>query len=146
MAEEYSFRRNRIAGGIGADDGFWENLEDGTFAMCRCPDCKEWMWPALWRCPHCGGWEQEWVPVEPTGTVYSWTRSWYAFDRTRQRADEIPYVVVLAELEQAGRARVLGQLTGPEDGLRVGARVEAAIQPPSEKTLGYPSIRWRLTG
>jgi uncharacterized OB-fold protein len=143
---QYSFRSNRIVGGIGADDGFWESLEDGTLKLCRCASCDAWLWPAVPRCADCGSWEQAWVEVAPTGTVYSWTRSHYAFDRTGQRADDVPYVVVLAELPQAGHARVLGVLEGREKGLRIGAPVTATIDPPTSRTLGYPALRWSLAG
>ena len=79
------------------------------------------------------------------GSVYSWTRSWYAFDRTRERAEDVPYVVVLAELHEAGKARVIGVLDGPDAGLRIGAGVRGHIDPPSPKSKGYPALRWSLT-
>lgn len=82
--------------------------------------------------------------MEASGTVYSWTRTWYVFDRTRERADQVPYVVVLAEIPQAGSARVIGALSGPEDGLRIGAPVVGTIVPPSPRTKGYPAMTWRL--
>lgn len=102
------------------------------------------MWPAHYRCGDCGSWEQDWVDVEPVGAVYSWTRSWYAFERTRERADALPYVVILTELPQAGGARVLGVLQGDDSGLRIGAPVRGRIDPPSATTKGYPAIRWQL--
>src|SRR2546423_15710336 len=104
------------------------------------------MWPAHFRCGECGSWDQEWVQREPTGVVYSWTRTWYAFDRTKERAEDLPYVVVLAEVADAGAARVMGILAGEESGLKVGAPVVGAIQPPSEKSKWYPSIQWSLAG
>jgi uncharacterized OB-fold protein len=142
----YSFHAHRIGGGIGADDRFWESLEEGRFRLCRCADCRRWMWPAHHRCGACGSWEQVWEDVEPAGRIYSWTRSWYAFDRTRERAEDVPYVVVVAELEQADGARVAGVLDGPEDGLRVGAPVRGHIDPPSARSLGYAAVRWTVVG
>lgn len=133
-----------ITGGIGADRGYWDGLAAGEFRLPRCPDCGTWRWPAHFRCGRCGGWEQEWVAVEPVGSVYTWTRSWYAFDRTKERAEDVPYVVVLAEIPAAGNARVLGVLKGTEDGLRVGAPVTGSIDPPSGRSKGYPAVRWAL--
>lgn len=143
---EYSFRKNRIIGGIGADDKYWEGLEEGEFRLCRCAECKQWMWPAHWRCGKCGSWEQEWVALEPVGTVFSWTRTWYSFDRVRERAEDVPYVVILAEMPAAGGARVIGVLKGSEEGLRIGAPVRGSIDPPSEKSKGYAAIRWSIAG
>ena len=134
----------RITGGINADDGFWEGLADGEFRMPRCATCRRWRWPANWRCSECGGWDQEWVTLEPMGSVYSWTRSWLAFDRTGTRAGDVPYVVVLAEISAAGGARVLGVLGGDEAGLAIGAPVRGVVLAPSAKSLGYPSLQWVL--
>ena len=142
--EAATVERVPILGGVAADQGYWEALEAGEFRMPRCPDCRTWRWPAHYRCGHCGGWEQEWIEVEPVGRVYSWTRSHYAFDRTQERSEDVPYVVVLAEIPAAGGARVLGVLAGSEDGLAVGAPVTGRIDPPSAKSKGYPAIRWAL--
>jgi uncharacterized OB-fold protein len=134
----------RITGGIGADDPFWEALKAGEFRLPRCRGCGRWTWPAHWRCGECGSWEFRWTAVEPVGTVYSWTRTWYPFDRTRGRAGNIPYVVVLVEVDATDGARVLGVLTGDEAPLKIGARVTGAVLPPSERSLGYPSIVWSV--
>ena len=138
------WRDQRISGGIGADDPFWEALEAGEFRLPRCAGCGRWTWPAHWRCGHCGSWEFRWSAVEPAGTVYSWTRTWYAFDRTAERAGDIPYVVVLVEVDGTDGARVLGLFVDDEVALKIGARVRGAILPPSEKARGYPSIVWSL--
>lgn len=142
----YSFEQHRIVGGIGADDEFWRALEEGSFKLPRCAGCGAWTWPAHFRCGKCGSWEFRWVGVEPAGTVYAWTRSWYAFERVKERAGDVPYVTILAEVADTAGARVLGMLDGPEDGLRVGASVRGIIKPPTQKTKGYPSILWQLTG
>jgi uncharacterized protein len=139
-----AFPERKITGGIGADDPFWEALAVGEFRLPRCGGCGRWTWPAHWRCGECGSWEFRWTAVAPVGTVYSWTRTWYAFDRTAERAADVPYVVVLVEVDGTDGARVLGILTGDEAPLKVGARVTGAILPPSEKSLGYPSIAWSI--
>jgi uncharacterized OB-fold protein len=134
----------RITGGINADEQYWEHLGKGEFRLSRCADCKTWLWPAHFRCGDCGSWDIEWAELPAAGTVYSWTRTWYSFDRTKERADDIPYVTVLAEVDGAGGARVLGMLEGDESRLAIGARVHGVIKPPSEKSKHYPSIVWVL--
>jgi uncharacterized OB-fold protein len=141
-----SFVDHRISGGIGADDPYWELLEAGEFRLPRCAGCQRWTWPAHWRCGECGSWDFLWAQLEPRGVVYSWTRTWYAFDRTKERAEDVPYVVLLVEVEGAGGARVMGVLEGDEHGLAIGAPVVGAIRPPSEKSKGYPSVVWSLEG
>ncbi|ODU07663.1 MAG: hypothetical protein ABS81_00800 [Pseudonocardia sp. SCN 72-86] len=141
----YSYKENRIVGGAGADDTYWEGLEDGKFKLSRCAECRTWIWPASWRCGTCGSWELDWTDVEPVGTVYAYTRTWYPFDRVPERAAQVPYVVVLAELPDAGNTRVLGVLKGDETGLRVGAAVRGEIDSPTPEAKGHAAIRWVLT-
>jgi uncharacterized OB-fold protein len=141
---EYEFEKHRIVGGIGAEDEYWRGLERGEFRIPRCGKCGHWTWPAHFRCGECGSWDFNWVTLEAKGTVFSWTRSWYVFDRTRERAADIPYVTILAEIPAAGDARIMGVLKGPDTGLHIGARVHGEIDAPSPKSKGYPSIRWVL--
>ncbi|MUL82328.1 MULTISPECIES: Zn-ribbon domain-containing OB-fold protein [unclassified Mycolicibacterium] len=145
MTKPYSFHAHRISGGIGADDQYWEALERDEFRLPRCSDCRRWTWPAHYRCGQCGSWDFTWDRVEPVGTVYTWTRCWYTFDRTAERAPDVPYVVVVAEIEAAGGARVIGALQGSEEALEVGAIVHGHIDPPSDKSKGYPALRWSLS-
>src|SRR5581483_4224404 len=130
----------RIGGGISADDAYWEHLDQGEFRLQRCASCKRWIWPANYRCAGCGGWDMEWVRLQPEGRIYSWTRTWYAFDRTQERAEDVPYVVVVAEIPEADCVRVIGVLKGAEQGLKIGARVRGEIQPRGPKSKGYPSL------
>ena len=148
----YSFQDHRIPGGIGADDRFWESLEDGVFRLPRCAGCAAWMWPAHHRCGSCGAWELRWEPVAMQGRVFSWTRVHAGIDRSREGAPEPPYVVVVAELPAAAGARVVGMLAGPEEpagagvpgGVRIGAPVTGNIDPPSARSRGYAAVRWTL--
>jgi uncharacterized OB-fold protein len=144
MSNTLESERTPITGGINADGPYWDALENNEFRLPRCAQCKTWQWPAHFRCGACGSWENEWVEVPPAGTVYSWTRSWYAFDRTQERAEDVPYVVVLAEIADAGGARVMGVLEGDDAGLRIGARVIGTIHPPAAKSKWYPSITWSI--
>jgi uncharacterized OB-fold protein len=134
----------RIRGGIGADEQYWEYLGAKEFRLSRCADCRAWLWPAHWRCRHCGSWEIGWEPVEPVGRVYSWTRTWYVFDQSKGRAGDIPYVTVLAEIPAADGARVLGVLAGGDEGLAIGAPVRGQCVDASPKSLDYPSLTWTL--
>lgn len=134
----------RIRGGIGADEEYWNGLAEGDFRLPRCARCERWTWPAHFRCGECGSWKFEWIKLEPEGTVYTWTRVHYVFEDVRSRAGQAPYVTVVAEIPAAAGARVMGVLKGPEEGLRIGAQVKGVIEPASELSWGYPTICWTL--
>ena len=136
----YRFEEHKISGGIDADDEFWRGLERGEFLLPRCAGCGAWTWPAHFRCGKCGSWEFAWTSIEPKGTLFAWTRAWYPF--VQARAEQIPYVTIMAEIDGSDGARVMGVLKGSEDGLEIGARVRGEIDPPTPEARGYPAIRW----
>ena len=137
-------KRQIIVGGIGADEKYWQYLEEGEFRLPACIKCDRWMWPAHYRCPRCGSWEFKWLAVDPVGTVFSWTRTWYSFDRTKERAADLPYVVALVEVSGAGGARIMGIVDGDSQHIKIGMRARGLIHPPSEKSKGYASIGWTV--
>jgi len=141
---EYIFEQHKISGAIEADDQFWRALEEGVFKLPRCSACKTWTWPAHFRCGRCGSWQFEWVALEPQGTIFTWTRTHYAFDRVLERKQQLPYVTVVAEIPQAGGARVMGVLKGEDRDLHTGMPVRGTIDPPSAQSKWYPSIRWEV--
>lgn len=126
----------------GLDAPHWAGLRDGRLLLQRCRACDGWIWSPRPICPACHSFDLDWQPVEPVGTVYSWTRTWQPF--TRESTGHLPYVVVLVELTTAGRRRVLGVLSHA-DGVtpRIGAAVRGHIEaPPDEEH--WPLIRWEL--
>jgi uncharacterized OB-fold protein len=148
---EYSFKQHKLIGFFDAGDEFWEGLEDGVFRLSRCAGCQRWLWEPSngsppYRCADCGSWDQEWVAVEPVGTVYAWTRANQPFDGVLERRNEVPYVTIEAEIPAAGGARVTGLLDGDLSRLRVGAPVRGRIVPPSVESKGYATVRWSIVG
>ena len=136
--------RRPIKGGIAGDAPFWDALDRGEFKISQCADCKTWIWPAHFRCGACGSWNIVWTDVAPQGTLYSWTRTHYVTAAIKERALDLPFVVVLVELPGAGGIRIDGVLAGSEEGLRIGALVYGVIAPASEKSKGYTSMTWAL--
>lgn len=124
----------------GLDAGYWTGLDEGELRLLRCPACRRWVWPAEPLCGDCGRFDLAWESVDMVGTVYSWTRTYYPF--VPERSHQLPYVVVLVELPQAGYARLLGVLEG--DTVATGDRVVGHIQPPRDETFGLPSVTWRV--
>jgi uncharacterized OB-fold protein len=142
----YRYQAHRIGGGIAADDGYWQGLEDGAFRLPRCTGCHRWTWPAHYRCGTCGSWSFDWVDVQPVGTIYAWTRARLVYEGVDERAAQVPYVTALVEVDGTDGIRVLGVLSGDDTDVAVGARVTGSVDPPSEVTKGYASIRWTIGG
>ena len=106
--------------------GFWQALDDGRLAVCRCGQCRLWLQPPLERCPRCGG-ETAFEPVAGTGELHS-------FIVVHQPAipgyrDQLPYTVALVELDEQPGLRLPGRLVGadPRD-VKIGQRVTAEIE------------------
>jgi uncharacterized OB-fold protein len=56
-----------------------------------------------------------------------------------------PYVVVLAELPDAGNVRMLGNLLGdPKQEVRIGAEVEAAFEPHDDAKPPFTLVQRKL--
>lgn len=123
----------------GLDTAYWQGLREGELRIQRCASCKTWLWGPRRICGHCHSFDLTWEAVTATGTVYTWSRSWYPY--MSELADLLPYVTVLVELPQAGNVRVLGILTGDADEVRIGEEVVGHIEQPA--TAAWPVLRWR---
>jgi uncharacterized OB-fold protein len=75
---------------------FWEALRRGELHLQRCARCLAWVYYPRVRCPTCLSNDLQWQPVDPVGTVYSFTVA------TRPTApmfqDEVPQVIAIVEL------------------------------------------------
>jgi uncharacterized OB-fold protein len=125
----------------GLDAPYWDGLRAGELRIQHCADCGQWIWAPRLICPACHGFRLDWPAVEPSGTIYSWTRTWQPF--APELTGHLPFVVVLVELPEAGGRRLIGVLRDA-DGVqpRVGQAVKGEIDPgPGGE---WPVLRWRL--
>lgn len=129
--------------GPGADERYWQALQEGRLEMQQCNQCSRWNWPAVWRCGECGSWEHSWHQVPLTGRIFSWTRTWHDFGAPREFT--LPFVSVLVALDGAGHRRLLGTLAaGPEEVVCSGAEVIGEIITLKVDDAALPALRWRL--
>ncbi len=126
----------------GLDAPHWDGLRDGKLVMQRCSSCRTWVWSPRPICPNCHSFEMVWEKVEPTGTIFSWTRTWQPF--AEESSGHLPYVVLVVELPAAGGRRIVGVLSDA-DGItpRIGAAVSGHIEQPPDDC-SWPLMRWRL--
>jgi uncharacterized OB-fold protein len=117
---------------------FWTGCAAGRLLVQRCRGCGRLRWPPRPACVACLEFGHDWVPVGPTGTVFSWTTTVRA--PAPRYAGVVPYTTLLVEVDGAG-LRFLGNLDGPAAGLRIGAPVQVVFRPAA------PGVRlpcWRL--
>jgi uncharacterized protein len=124
----------------GLDQAYWDGLTRGELVLQRCGECARWIWGPQWICGSCHTFDPKWEAVEPVGTVYSWSRSWYPF--ITELADRTPYVTVAVELPGADNRRVLGILLGDESqDIRIGDPVVGEFEAFGDSP--WPLLRWR---
>ncbi|MFJ5777640.1 Zn-ribbon domain-containing OB-fold protein [Streptomyces sp. NPDC093094] len=113
---------------------FWEHAARGELRVQVCGACAEPRFPPRPCCPRCQSFAQEWRPVSGRGRVWSYVVAHPPL--LPDYAAQAPYNVVVVELEEHPRIRLVGNLvTGPgaplgsldPHGIRIGARVRAVF-------------------
>jgi uncharacterized protein len=110
-----------------ANREFFEGLKRREFLVPKCGQCGDYNWVPYPACRSCLSEDQTWTRVSGEATVYTYSviyRGPGAFDA------DVPYVVVLGELEERPRpCLVLGNLVGTDpDQVRVGMPIQIAYQ------------------
>jgi uncharacterized OB-fold protein len=103
---------------------FYAHLAAGELRLQRCEACGAWRHPPRVLCARCGGDGWMWMPAAGRGVVYTWTVTHQAL--VPPFADDVPYAVVVVELEEG--PRLVTAVRGVEPGaLRIGLPVELRI-------------------
>jgi uncharacterized OB-fold protein len=96
----------------------------GTLHLQRCDACDTWRHPPRIRCAACGSDAWTWRPVAGTGRIFTWTVTHRAVDPAF--AEELPYAVVVVELDEG--PRVVGNVVGiAVDDLRLDLPVKVRL-------------------
>ncbi|MFF3347432.1 Zn-ribbon domain-containing OB-fold protein [Streptomyces sp. NPDC002779] len=115
---------------------FWRYAARGELRVQTCADCAEPRFPPRPCCPHCQSFASRWRPVKGHGRIWSYVVPHPPL--LPEYAALAPYNVVLVELVDAPRIRLVGNLVGrageplgslPPDRVRIGARVQAVFAP-----------------
>ncbi|CAL9558824.1 OB-fold domain-containing protein [Streptomyces collinus] len=113
---------------------FWEYAAQGELRVQACGDCGELRFPPRPCCPHCQSFASAWRPVSGRGRVWSYVVAHPPL--LPDYAAQAPYNVVVVELDEAPRIRLVGNLVAgagqplgslPPHRLRIGARVRAVF-------------------
>jgi uncharacterized OB-fold protein len=116
---------------------FWDGVASRTLLVPRCGSCGAWIWQPRPLCPRCHAPDPEWAPMSGDARVVSWTALHQPV--LAVWANQVPFVVLLVEIEDAPGVRMLGQFVddtgmllktnGEREGLEIGASV---------------ALRWRV--
>ena len=111
----------------GLNAEFYAHCAAGELRFQRCTACATWRHPPRARCGACGSDGWEWALASGRGRVFSWTITHRPIDPGF--ADEVPYAVVVAEMEEG--PRLIGNLRGgltPDD-LELDLPIEVVFEP-----------------
>ncbi|MEV7385169.1 MULTISPECIES: OB-fold domain-containing protein [unclassified Streptomyces] len=113
---------------------FWEYAARGELRVQACADCHEPRFPPRPCCPHCQSFASEWRPTNGRGRIWSYVVPHPPL--LPEYAAQAPYNVVVVELDDAPRVRIVGNVVSeagapldslPPQRIRIGARVQAVF-------------------
>jgi len=104
------------------DRPFWEAAREHRFVLPRCRDCGHVWFPPYLSCQKCLSFDREWIEASGRGTIWGYTIMRQPY--VPGYADEMPYNVVLVQLEEG--PLVYSNLVGvPDEEIRPEIPVEA---------------------
>ena len=103
---------------------YWDGLARGEVRVQRCDVCGHWAHYPRHRCPVCLSDRLTWHPVEPEGTVYTFTVA--RRPTAPPFADDVPQVIAVVELD-VGVRMTTTLVDVDADDVRVGMRVTAVF-------------------
>ncbi|MCX4738486.1 Zn-ribbon domain-containing OB-fold protein [Streptomyces antibioticus] len=113
---------------------FWRYAAQGELRVQTCADCAEPRFPPRPCCPHCQSFTSEWRRLSGRGRIWSYVVPHPPL--LPDYAAQAPYNVIVVELTDAPRIRLIGNLVPeanaplgafPPDRIRIGARVQAVF-------------------
>ena len=103
---------------------FWNAAKEHRLALQWCGQCSGFLYPPGPACSRCGGIEVPYKDIgqQVSGRLYSYIITHRAF--VPGFSEEVPYIVALAEVDQAGNTKLLANLINcaPEN-VRIGMRL-----------------------
>ena len=127
------------------DEPYWSGLRRGEILVQRCRSCRGWQWGPEWICWRCHSFDVGWEKIEGRGRIFSWERVWHPVHPALQGHG--PYIVVLVEIPDADRIRLIGNLLGDsQQTVTIGAPVEAAFEHHASADPPFTLLQWRLAG
>ena len=116
---------------------WWQAAAEHRLVVQRCTACEHTRHPPAPVCPQCRSAESDWLPVAGRGEVYTYT----IVHRPIAAGQELPYIIAVIALEDAGGVRMISNLVGLDpDELEIGLAVELVWEDMSAE-LAIPRFR-----
>ncbi len=116
-------------------------LKNGRLIARRCNRCQRNLIPPRMFCERCFRTTDDWVFVQDTGKVNTFSLCYVSWDVQRLKVPEIPAVIEIdGAFPGAGILHKLGNVK-PKD-VRVGLRVRAVWRPAAERTGSITDIKY----
>lgn len=124
----------------GEEKTYFEEAKAGRLVYQECRGCRSAIFYPRVVCPSCMSEDLEFVPSSGRGTIYSYTTLYRAGHPAF--AEEVPYTIVLVDLDEG--VRLIADLvdSAPED-VAVGLRVDVLFDAVTED---FTVPRFRLAG
>ncbi|MBI2935970.1 MAG: Zn-ribbon domain-containing OB-fold protein [Chloroflexi bacterium] len=116
-------------------------LKQGHLLGSRCAKCRRIVVPPRVVCEHCFLPMSEWVPLQDTGTVLSYSICYVAWDAQRVQEPEIPAVIQIdGASEGVGILHILGEVR--REDIVIGMQFKAFCKPPRKRKVAITDIRY----
>jgi len=119
---------------------YWDAAKRHGLVIQRCQGCGHYHYPAGDTCPRCLSDRLVWVKVSGWGTIYSWIVFHQVYHQAF--ASEVPYVVVVVELEEGVRL-VTNLVDCKTEDIEIGMPVEVVFDDVTEE-ITLPKFRPRV--
>jgi uncharacterized protein len=120
---------------------FWDAAKNKEFMLVKCTDCGFFRNPVSITaniCPECGSRKPgQWVKASGKGKVHTYTAVHRTFHPAFEK--ELPYILVIVELEEGPRFLSNMREAKPED-MKLNLPVEVVFEPLTEK-INLPYFR-----
>ena len=111
------------------EEGFWEGVKRRELVFQRCCSCEEWLHPPRPMCHKCRSYDLEWVKSTGKGRVYSWV----TFTREVNPLYQVPFDVVLVEMQDEKGVRLIANIDCPSSEIEFDMPVEVGFMDVTEE-------------
>ncbi|MBM3924553.1 MAG: Zn-ribbon domain-containing OB-fold protein [SAR202 cluster bacterium] len=126
---------------------FLAGLKEGKLLGVRCPQCKRTLIPPRGFCELCFRPINDWVELQDTGIINTFSISFVNWDATRRETPEIPAVIEIDGASAGmGILHLLGEVGDDLEDIRrrvkIGMRVQAVWKPAAEREGAITDIKY----